>query len=111
VVPDTGLVFTFAGTQTVADTFTFTTTGATYTGSDFTNAMTAILADPRTWAFIHLIGQAASSAAAATLFATVDSQMSTAANAFRYVSCVYEWPQDTDANLISATARRSPRRA
>jgi hypothetical protein len=77
VLADTGLVLTFAGTFTANDTYSFTTTGPTYTGSDFTNAMTAILADPRTWAFLHLLGQAASSAAAATLFATVDSQMST----------------------------------
>jgi Protein of unknown function (DUF2586) len=104
VVADTGLVLTFSGTFTANDTYSFTTTGPSYAGADFTNAMTAILASPLSWAFMHLIGQASSSANAATLFATVDSQMTTAANAFRYVSCVYEWPQDTDANLISNSA-------
>jgi hypothetical protein len=49
VIPDTGLQVTFAGTLTAGDTYSFTTTTASYTGTDLTNAWNALVADPRQW--------------------------------------------------------------
>lgn len=102
VVPDTGLVMTFAGTFTAGDQYTFTTTTASYTGTDLTNAWNAAAADPRTWGFAHIVGAPASSAAGATLLATIDGLLGTAATGFRYASAVMETPQDTDALILAA---------
>jgi hypothetical protein len=102
VLPNTGILVTFAsGTYVVADSHTFTTSPASYTATDVAAAFTVLLADPRTWAFVHLVGQAASVAASATLFAAIDTQMATAAAGFRYGFCLMECPQDTDANILA----------
>jgi hypothetical protein len=106
-LPDTGIVLTMAGAFTQGDGYTFTTTAASYTATDLTNAWNAAVADPRTWGFAHVIGAPASSAAGATLLATIDGLLATAANTFRYASAVMETPQDTDAAILAAYAAAS----
>jgi len=103
-VPDAGIVWTFGGTFTTGDAYTHTTTTATYTGSDLTNAWNLLVASPVTWGFAHVVGSPASSAAGATLLATIDGLLATAANGFRYASALMENPSDTDASILAAYA-------
>lgn len=93
VVPDTGVVLTFAGTFVATDVYTGTTTPAGYTTTEVNTAMTALLADPTDWGFVHVVGQPANAAAAASLAAAVDASMTAAETAFRYVFAVIECPQ------------------
>ena len=64
--------------------------------------MTAILADPRAWAYIHVLGAAASSAASATQLAALDTQLGTAAASYRFARGIIEAFVDTDAGAIAA---------
>jgi hypothetical protein len=109
-LPDTGIVATFAGTFTAGDQYTFASTAASYTAGDLTTAWNAAVADPRTWGFAHVIGAPASSAAGATLLATIDGLLATAGNTFRYASAIMETPQDTDAGILAAYAAASSTR-
>ena len=104
VIPDTGLVLGFTGAITAGDYFTFTTSSASFSTTDLANAMTAILADPRQWAFIHVVGAPATSAASATLLASLDTQLGLAANAFRFARGMVECFADTDSGSLTAFA-------
>lgn len=110
VIPGTGLLLTFTGTLVANETWICSITTASYTGSDLTTAINAALQDSRTWAFVHVVGQPASGAAAATLVGTLDSLLATAAAAYRFARGIVEVPTDTDANLISAFAAVSATR-
>jgi hypothetical protein len=57
-LPDTGLVVTFAGTLTLGDTYSFTSTGASYSSTDLTNAWNALVGDSRQWFMAHVVGAA-----------------------------------------------------
>ena len=102
VIADTGLVLTFTGVCTAGDYFTFTTSAASFSNTDLATAMTAILADPRAWAYIHVLGAAASSAASATQLAALDTQLGTAAASYRFARGIIEAFVDTDAGAIAA---------
>jgi hypothetical protein len=63
----TGIVLTFAeGTFVADDTYTFTCTAPAATLSDITDALTALMADPRTWGWVHVVGAPAPSSSAVT---------------------------------------------
>lgn len=97
VVTGTGLTLTFpAGTYTDGDTYTFTTVAPGYTLSDLNAAMDVVLADPREWGFVHVVG-----AANASLFAGVATRLAEAEGVFRYGFAVLEAADDTDANLLT----------
>jgi len=103
-IPGTGVVATFSSaTYVVGDVYKRGTTTAAYSGSDATAALTALLADPNEWGFIHVIGMGANAAAAASLAATVDTQMTAAESSFRYVWSAIECPT-TEADSALATA-------
>lgn len=105
VIPNTGLVLTFAaGTYIAGVTYAFTATAASYSTTDLQAAITPVLADPRTWGLLHVVGAPSSIALAAALLASLDTQLSSAANAFRYARGFIEVPVDTDANTISGFA-------
>lgn len=106
LVPGTGitLAFSVAGTFVAGDTFAGLTGAPGYSATDVNNALIAILATPTDFAFIHLVGQAANSAAAAAMTAVLDTQMTSAANAYRYCFAVQELPADTDSNIVAAFA-------
>jgi hypothetical protein len=104
VVPDAGLVLTFAGTFTAGDGYSFTTTGASFSSTDLTNAWNALVADPRQWFMCHVVGAAASVGAAATLAASLDTLAAAAASNYRFVRVLMEVPSDTDANTLAAFA-------
>ncbi len=103
-IPDTGVLLTFTGTLVAGETWTCAVTTASYTGTDLTNAMTAALADARTWGFVHVVGPAATVGAAATLAGTLDGILTTAAGQYRYARGIIEVPSDSDANTIAAFA-------
>jgi hypothetical protein len=107
VIPDTGLQLTLASTFVAGDQYTFTTTTASFTSTDLTNAFNALVAQPYKWSFLHIVGPAASVGAAATLLATVDLLMGTAASSYRFARAILEVPSDTDANILSAFAASS----
>lgn len=104
VIPDTGLQVTFAGTFTAGDTYSFTTTTASYTSTDLTNAWNVLVADSRQWFLAHFVGAPATVAAAATLAASIETLCTTAASNYRFVRALLEVPSDTDANTLSAFA-------
>jgi hypothetical protein len=103
VVPDTGVVLTFAGTFVLADVYTGTSTPAGYTTTEVNTALTALLADSTDWGWVHLVGQPASAAAAASMAIAVDAHMTAAQTAFRYVFAVIECPYaEGDAAIKAA---------
>lgn len=99
-----GIYVTLAGTFVAGDTYAFTSTAASYSTSDATSALTALLADSREWGFVHIVGAPSSAANAATLAGVVDTSMTSAETQFRYVFAVVECPSDgiTDATIIAA---------
>lgn len=106
----TGVVLTFSGTFTLADTYAFTTTTASYTGTDLTNAFNVLVADTR-WGSgvgLHIVGPAATVGAANTLLATLDTLMATGVSTYyKFDGAMIEVPSDTDANIIAAFAAAS----
>jgi hypothetical protein len=109
VVPDAGLVLTFSGTFVAADTYSFTTTTASYNTTDLTNAWNALVGDPRQWFMAHVVGAASSVANAATLATALDDARRSASSNFRFVRVLMEVPSDTDANTLSAFASTTTR--
>lgn len=106
----TGIVATFAaGTYVLGDTYSFTTTSASYTGSDLTAAYNALAADTRfgSGVGVHVVGAAASVAASATLLATLDVLLIASATSFKFNGAFIEVPTDTDANTLAAFAAAS----
>jgi len=106
VLPNTGVVLTFAGTFTAhALPYTIATVAAAFTTSDVNTAMTLLLANALEWSFVHVVGQATSAAGAATMASTLDTHMQTAEVAFRYVFAVTECPTtETDSTVAAAFA-------
>lgn len=97
-IPQTGIVLTFASTFTLGDTYTFATIAAGYSNTDITNALTTLNNSSTDFGFVHIVGQASgtdpvavSNAAAATA-AIIDSAMTTALAAFRFIFAVMECP-------------------
>ncbi len=110
-IPDTGLTLTFAdGTFITGDAFDFETTAPGFSLSDLTDTLNALLQDPRTWGFLHVIGPAATSAASASMVAALDTMMSAAERVYRYAFAVIEAPDDTVSNLIAAFRNAASKR-
>jgi hypothetical protein len=104
-IPSTGVFLTFSGAAVVGDLYTFTTTSAGYSNTDVTNAFTTLLGLSQAWGFGHLVGAASSSANAASSASTVDTQMQTAFNLFRFARFFTECPtSETDSTVIAAFA-------
>lgn len=103
LIADSNITLTFpTGIYVAGDTYSFTTTAPMYDSSSLSSALTALFADPREWRFLHVVGQAASPAAAAGLGAAIDTALQTAVGNYRYVRAFMECPEDTDANIITA---------
>jgi hypothetical protein len=102
--PDTGLLLTFANPLVAGDAWSCSTTAAAYSTTDLTNAMTAALADSRTWGFVHVVGVASTASNANSVATTLQTQLDAAAAAYRYARGIVEFPTDTDANLLTAVA-------
>jgi hypothetical protein len=102
VIPNTGLVLTFASTFGLADTFTFTTTTASFSNANVTTGLTTLLANAATWGWVHIVGMPTSSANSASLAAVVDAQMTVAQTAYRFVFGVVECPTAEGATTVNA---------
>jgi hypothetical protein len=105
VIPDSGVVLTFAGTTFVAgDLFVGTATAATFSNStDIDAAMTALLANANDWGFVHVVQEMDTAANAATLAAAVAAKMTTAETGYRYVFAIVEAPWDAVTNTDAVT--------
>ncbi len=66
-ISGTGIVLTFAaGTFVVDDAYTFKTSSPAATIADITSAIDALLADPKTWGWMHVVGAPRPSSSAVT---------------------------------------------
>jgi hypothetical protein len=105
VIPDSGITLTWTystGTAFVAgDFWTATATAPGYTTTDLANAITPLLADPRTWFLLHVVGPAADLAGARGLYAALATHMATAASGYRYARALMEAPSGTDSALLA----------
>ena len=111
VIPNTGHTLTWTdGTFVLGDRDSWTSTAPGYSATNVNAGFVALLADPREWGFIHLVGSATTVAGAVTIMSAVDTQMTTAEAAFLYGFAIVELPQDTDTNIITGTASFSSRR-
>jgi hypothetical protein len=104
VLPNTGVVLTFAGTFTVDDLYTGVSTGPGFSNSDLTTALVALRANPLTWGFVHVVGTPTSAANAVTLAGVVGVQTTAAEAEFRYVFGLVECPQTESDSTIGAAA-------
>lgn len=105
VLANTGIVLTFVGTFSQDDVYAGTATAPGFSNSDLTTALQALLANPSEWGLVHVVGTAASAAAAVTLAAVVGAQTAAAEAAFRYVFGMVECPQgEGDSALKTAAA-------
>lgn len=106
IISNTGITLTFTSTTNgmfIGDTWSFTTTGATWNNSDVAGALTALLADSRTWGFMHLVGTAD-----ATIATTVASYMTAAETNERYVHAVVETRDMNTVASLTSTANTFP---
>lgn len=107
VIPDTNVTATWtyaSGTAFVAgDKWTAACTAPGFTTSDLASAVTPLLADPRTWFMLHVVGPAADLAGARGVFAALATHMATAATGYRYARALMEAPEATDSALIAST--------
>jgi len=102
VIPNSGIVVTFASTFGLGDTFSWTTTTASFTTGDVTTALTSILANSAQWGFLHVVGMPSSAANAASLASTVDAQLLVAKTAYRFVRAITECPTTESDSTIAA---------
>lgn len=102
-IPGTGIVLNFSGTFTANDVYGCTTTASAYSNGDVTTGMTTLLGSSTDFGFIHLVGSGANSAAAAATAAVVDSAMTTAETAYRFIFTFTECPTgESDATIAAA---------
>jgi hypothetical protein len=107
VIPDSGLTLGWTYVSGVAfvaaDYWTATATAPGYSTTDVANAVTPLLADPRTWFMLHLVGVPADLSGARAVFAALATHMATAATGYRYAFALMEAPSGTDAALLAST--------
>lgn len=100
---ETGLTLTFGeGTFVVGDTFRAASVAPGFNLTELTAALQALLADPRTWKFVHVVGQAATATGSAALASALDMQMTAAQNAYRFTYALLEAAAVPDAALLDA---------
>jgi hypothetical protein len=103
LIPGTGITATFeAGTYVAAETYSFTTTPATYNSADLATAITAALAVNEIWSFPVFTGYSATASAAATLFSAIDGHMTSMANSFRYLHAIMSTGADDPGDVNTA---------
>lgn len=111
VIPGTGLTLTFpAGTYVADEVYTFTSTPATYNSSDLTAAITAAINANEVWSFAVFTGYSATASAAATLFSSIDTHMTSLANGFKYLRTLMSTGADAVNDVNTAFDAVSSRR-
>ncbi|MGL4442652.1 MAG: DUF2586 family protein [Alsobacter sp.] len=91
-----------AGTYVVNSTYSWTDTAPAMTLTNTTDGFDALLLLADDFEFVHVVGQPASAAAAATLAAALQTKVEAAHAAHKYIFAIMEMPVDTPANLIAA---------
>jgi hypothetical protein len=111
VVPNTGLVLTFASTFVAGDLYAFTTTTAGFSTGDLGTAIQTLVASSLLFETIHVVGAAANAAGAAAVAAVVDAQMTAAEAQFRFASAIVECPtSESDSTVAAAFASFTSKR-
>lgn len=107
-----GLTITFAtGTYVAGDIYSATCVAPTYTNTNLNTALTALLADSRTWRFVFVVGEPSTVATSATMASTLDTAIDTTAVAnHRYAWGLIQAASDTDANTSAAFSSFSTKR-
>jgi hypothetical protein len=103
--PGGGPVFFEAGDKFEADCV-----APMWNATDIGAAVTAILADPLSWDFLVLAGKPATSAAAATIGAALDTHMTTFANKNRWRRAIMDGGKDAVATIKTSWASTSSKR-
>ena len=101
-IPGTGVVLGFTGTFTAGDIYAFTTTAAAFNNTDITNGLTTLLASSIGFGFVHLVGVGSNSAAAAATAAVVDTAMTTAETAYRFIFTIMGCPTSEGDSTVAA---------
>lgn len=103
---ETGLTLAFAvGTYVAADTYTFTSTGPTYSSSDLATALDNLNASAYAFEFVHIVGTVggADDATKVTNFVAlataVDTKLTAWATSYRYAFGILQVPNVADAAL------------
>lgn len=103
VVPNTGIVLTFSGTFVAGDTYESLAVTAGFAGGDVTAALTAVGNSTNSFVGVHIIGEGANAAAAASLAATVDTSLTAFQATYRFVFGMIECPDtESDATIEAA---------
>lgn len=114
----TGLTLAFAAGSYVAnDTYAWTASGPTYTGSDLSVALDAIRTYPAAFDFVHVIGTVGGATDTTkvtnyiALCAAIDLKLTSMFNAGRYMRAIVDAPDVPDAafNVSSVTNFVAPR--
>jgi len=117
VIPSTNLTLTFVpGGGPIlfesGDSHTFACTAPQYTTSDLATAFTALLASLGSYIIedVYFCGRSASAAAGATMFAAIDTQMSSLEARHRWARAMMDVGADTSANVITSFVPIASRR-
>lgn len=108
VIPNTGITLTWSYTSgtafVAADSWTWTATGPSYTLSEATTALDALIADTSKEPFlVHIVGPPADAAAGVTMFAAIEAKMVAAATTYhRYFRAIMETADEVDATILLA---------
>lgn len=104
-IPNTGITATFpAGTYVALETYTFTATAPMWNATDLAAGFLVLAADPTKWDFFVGAGRHATAAAAATIGAALQTQLTTLANQFRYLAGMFDAGDEATAAVITAYA-------
>lgn len=108
----TGLTVAFdnAAAYTLDDVYSAACVAPAYTNTDLNTALTALMADARTWRFVFVVGEPSTVSTGATMASTLDTALTTAQSNFRYAWGLIQAPSDTDANIQAAYSSFSTRR-
>ncbi len=102
VLPN-GVTLNFpVGTYVLAETYSWTDTAPAMTLANVQAGFDALLLLADDCEFVHVVGQSASAADAATLATALQVKVEAAHAAHKYIFAVMEAPVDTPANLIAA---------
>lgn len=99
-----GMLLFPSGTYVLGEKYTWTTEPAFYNASDLSATYSAISASNRQFDNIFFAGHAADATAAATLFASIDTQLVAwqGPSHHRFMGCMMSASDDSAANIVSA---------
>ena len=100
-----GVTATFpAGTYVLGETYSWSDTAPAMTTTNVGDAFDALIISPLAFEFVHVVGQAADAAAAATMAATISTKITSAHAAKKYIWAMMEAPAVDKAGLITSFA-------